>query len=78
MAFEEEWLKRIFNETDKNKSGKIDIEELQTDYFTNGEISRLTRKNFVQILSQYDSDKDNCITYDEFKAAIEQAERDFG
>ena len=74
MIANEQLLKEFFNELDIDKDGKLSILEIDLDNFGLKFLPQLTNTiSFFQILEQSDSDKDQMITYDELKAAVEKA-----
>ncbi len=73
MATEQE-LQSLFNTLDRDRDGKVSINELFLSPGLSAIISSETNTSSPQeLLAQYDSDEDGSITFEELKAAVERA-----
>ena len=73
MATEQE-LQSLFNTLDRDQNGKVSINELFLSPGLSAIVSSETNTSGPQeLLAQYDSDEDGCITFEEFKEAVEKA-----
>lgn len=73
MATEQE-LKSLFNVLDRDRDGKVSINELFLSPGLSAIISSETNISSPQeLLGQYDSDEDGSITFEELKEAVEKA-----
>ena len=73
MVTEQE-LQDLFNTLDRDQDGKVFINDLFLSPGLSAVISSATNTSSpLELLVQYDSDKDSCITFEELKAAVEKA-----
>ncbi|MBD2414428.1 calcium sensor EFh [Nostoc calcicola FACHB-389] len=73
MATEQE-LQSLFNTLDSDRDGKVSINDLFLSPGLSAIISSETNTTSPQeLLVNYDSDKDGSITFEELKAAVENA-----
>jgi Ca2+-binding EF-hand superfamily protein len=73
MATEQE-LQSLFNSLDRDRDGKVSINELFLSPGLSAVISSETATSSPQeLLVRYDSDGDGSITFEELKEAVEQA-----
>lgn len=73
MATEQE-LKSLFNTLDRDRDGKVSINELFLSPGLSAIISSETNISSPQeLLGQYDSDEDGSITFEQLKEAVEKA-----
>ena len=73
MTTEQE-LQSLFNKLDRDQDGKVSINELFLSPGLSAIITSETNTSSPQeLLSQYDSDKDGSITFEELKEAVDKA-----
>ncbi|MBW4419842.1 MAG: EF-hand domain-containing protein [Myxacorys californica WJT36-NPBG1] len=73
MTTEQE-LQSLFNSLDGNQDGKLSINELLLSPGLSAVISSATNTSSPQaLLSQYDSDEDGHLTFEELKQAVKNA-----
>lgn len=73
MATEQE-LQSLFNTLDRDRDGKVSINELFLSPALSAVISSETNTSSPQeLLAAYDSDEDGSITFEELKEAVEKA-----
>ncbi|WP_375511178.1 EF-hand domain-containing protein [uncultured Nostoc sp.] len=73
MTTEEE-LQSLFNKLDRDQDGKVSINELFLSPGLSAIITSQTNTNSPQeLLVEYDSDKDDSITFEELKEAVDKA-----
>ena len=73
MATEQE-LQSLFNTLDRDRDGKVSINELFLSPGLSAIISSETNTSRSQeLLERYDSDEDGSITFEELKEAVEKA-----
>lgn len=65
-------LQEIFNELDSDGDGKVNIDELISNKNQALYLSTLAETgNFNNLLTQYDSDSDGSLSFEELKTAVE-------
>lgn len=73
MTTEQE-LQSLFNTLDRDRDGKVSINELFLSPGLSAVISSQTNTTSPQeLIVQYDSDEDGSITFEELKQAVEEA-----
>ncbi len=73
MATEQE-LQSLFNTLDRDRDGKVSINELFLSPGLSAVISSETNTSTPQeLLAAYDSDEDGSLTFEELKKAVEKA-----
>ncbi|MDZ8227997.1 EF-hand domain-containing protein [Nostoc sp. ChiVER01] len=73
MVTEQE-LQEIFNELDSDGDGKVHIDELISNKNQALYLSTLAETgNFNNLLTQYDSDSDGSLSFEELKTAVSAA-----